>query len=145
MATDPYCIPGISDGGAHTKFITTGSYPTDFLIDLVRERGLMDLEQAHWHLSTLPALAAGFHDRGYLQEGMPADIVVYDFEALQLQPRYHTYDYPADEWRLARKAEGYRWILVNGEVTFVDGECTGSTPGTLLRHGAAEAALELSN
>ena len=39
VATDPYCIPGISDGGAHTKFITTGTYPTDFLIDLVRGRG----------------------------------------------------------------------------------------------------------
>ena len=142
VATDPYCIPGISDGGAHTKFITTGSYPTDFLIDLVRERQVMGLEQAHWQLSTLPALAAGFRDRGYLQEGMPADIVVYDFEALHLQPRYRAYDYPADEWRLARKADGYHWILVNGEVTFVDGECTGATPGRLLRHGAADGALE---
>ena len=138
VATDPYCIPGISDGGAHTKFITTGTYPTDFLIDLVREQRIMDLEQAHWHLSTQSALAAGFRDRGYLQEGMPADIVVYDLEGLQLLPRYRAHDYPADEWRLARKAEGYRWILVNGEVTFDDGECTGATAGTLLRHGAAE-------
>ncbi len=137
VATDPYCIPGISDGGAHTKFITSGSYPTDFLVDLVREAGIMDLEQAHWHLSTLPALAAGFRDRGYLQEGMPADIVVYDYENLTLLDRYRAYDYPADEWRLARKADGYRWILVNGEVTFVDGVCSGATAGALLRHGTA--------
>ena len=68
---------------------------------------------------------------------MPADIVVYDFENLRLLPRYHAHDYPADEWRLARKADGYRWILVNGTVTFEDGTCTGATPGRLLRHGSA--------
>src|SRR5205814_893511 len=83
----------------------------------VRERQIMDLEAAHWHLSTLPALAAGFRDRGFLQEGMPADIVVYDFDNLALLPHYRAYDYPAGEWRLARKADGYRWILVNGVVT----------------------------
>jgi N-acyl-D-aspartate/D-glutamate deacylase len=32
-------------------------------------------------------------------------------------------------------AEGYKAILVNGEVTHEDGQCTGSTPGKLLRHG----------
>ena len=28
-----------------------------------------------------------------------------------------------------------RHTLINGEVTFEDGECTGRTPGVLLRHG----------
>ena len=141
VATDPYCIPGISDGGAHTKFITTGTYPTDFLVDLVRRRRMLDLEEAHWHLSTLPAMAAGFRDRGFLQEGMPADIVIYDFDNLELLPRYRAFDYPAGQWRLARKATGYRWTLVNGEITFIDSEPTGRTPGVLLRHGAAAPAL----
>jgi len=27
--------------------------------------------------------------------------------------------------------------MVNGQVTFEDGQCTGATPGTLLRHGRA--------
>jgi N-acyl-D-amino-acid deacylase len=140
VATDPYCIPGISDGGAHTKFMTTGTYPTDYIVDLVREQGAMSLEKAHWHLSALPAMAAGFKDRGYLREGMPADVVVYDFENLSLLPRERAYDYPAGEWRLVRKASGYRWILVNGVVTFADGEPTGATPGALLRHGSAKTA-----
>jgi N-acyl-D-aspartate/D-glutamate deacylase len=139
VANDPYCIPGISDGGAHTKFLSTGCYPTDYLIRFVRERRLLDLEAAHWHLSALAASCAGFADRGYLQVGMPADIVVYDFEALALEPQYRAYDYPGDEWRLAQKAKGYRWILVNGEVTFEDSVCTGATPGHLLRHGTASA------
>ena len=45
------------------------------------------------------------------------------------------HDFPAGAWRLVRQPEGYRWILVNGEVTFADGECSGATPGQLLRHG----------
>jgi N-acyl-D-aspartate/D-glutamate deacylase len=49
------------------------------------------------------------------------------------------WDYPADEWRQVRKAEGYRWIIVNGAVTFEDGACTGAIPGVLLRHGAASS------
>jgi hypothetical protein len=29
-------------------------------------------------------------------------------------------------------ADGYRYIMVAGEITFVDGECTGATPGAVL-------------
>ena len=39
------------------------------------------------------------------------------------------------EWRRVQYAEGYRWIMVNGDVTFEDGKCTDATPGKLLRHG----------
>ena len=117
------------------KFLTLGCYPTDFISRLVREHGLMDLEQAHWRLSGYSAMAAGFTDRGFLREGAPADILVYDYDALRVLLRERIHDFPADDWRLAQKAEGYRQTIVNGEVTFEDGECTGATPGTLLRHG----------
>ena len=33
----PYTIPGVSDGGAHTKFFTGGAWTTDFLAWMVRE------------------------------------------------------------------------------------------------------------
>ena len=36
---------------------------------------------------------------------------------------------------MVQRAVGYRAIVVNGAVTFEDGECTGATPGRLLRHG----------
>jgi N-acyl-D-amino-acid deacylase len=45
------------------------------------------------------------------------------------------HDQPAGEWRRMQRAEGYRYTIVEGEVTFEDGECTGRTPGVLLRHG----------
>ena len=55
----PTSLPGISDGGAHTKFVTTGRYPTDLLSYWVREEKIMELEEAHWRLSGLAAQAAG--------------------------------------------------------------------------------------
>ena len=88
----------------------------------------------------LPAFAAGFRDRGFLREGAPADIVVYDLDALEVTPRWVgdiAHDFPANEWRRVQRAKGYRAILVNGEPTFENGECTGRTPGRLLRHGQA--------
>ena len=139
MVNSSYAIPGISDGGAHTKFMTFGAYPTEYLTKIARDDALVSLEHAHWSLSALPAMAAGFRDRGYIREGMPADIVVYDLERLRMGPQDKAWDYPANEWRQVRKAEGYRWIMVNGTVTFEDGVCTGATTGKLLRHGAAQA------
>ena len=135
LANSPFCLPGISDGGAHMKFMTTGRYPTEFLTYLVRENAIMDLEQAHWRLSGYPAMAAGFTDRGVLREGAPADLIVYDYDGLNLLPTERLHDFPAGDWRLSQKAEGYRLTVVNGEITFEDGECTGATPGVLLRHG----------
>ena len=137
IATSPVAIPGVSDGGAHTKFVTTGRYPTDLLSYWVREHQIMSLEEAHWRLSGLAAQAAGLKGRGWLAEGLAADIVVYDLDALETLPQHRVWDYPAGEWRLIQKAAGYNYIIVNGEITFIDGECTQATPGKLLRHGIA--------
>ncbi len=137
MLDYPYLIPGVSDGGAHTKFFTGGQYPTEFLERLVRERQMISLEEAHWRLSALPAFCAGFRDRGLLREGAPADIVVYDFDHLHVGEMEIAHDLPGGEWRRVRKARGYRCIMVNGEITIEDDRQTGVTPGRLLRHGAA--------
>jgi N-acyl-D-aspartate/D-glutamate deacylase len=137
LMSSEYSIPGVSDGGAHTKFVTIGAYPTDMITWMVRDAGFMSLEEAHYRLSALPAKCAGFFNRGVLQEGSPADIVVYDLENLKITPEKPkiVHDFPGNEWRRVQYAEGYRWIMVNGEVTFRDGECTNATPGQLLRNG----------
>ncbi len=130
-------LPGISDGGAHTKFVTTARFATELIAHWVRDHDIMDLEEAHWRLSAYPAKAVGLKDRGFLTEGAPADVIVYDLDNLAALPQERAFDYPADEWRLIQKAVGYEVIIVNGQVTFRDGECTGATPGNLLRHGTA--------
>ena len=131
-------VPGISDGGAHSKYFVGGTYTTDLLTWLVRDAQTLSLEQAHFVLSALPARIAGIKHRGTLTEGAPADVVVYDLENLKQVPEgiYETVDdVPGGDWRRVRRAEGYRWTLVNGQVTFEDGACTGATPGRLLRNG----------
>ena len=128
-------ILGVSDGGAHTKFFTAGRYPTETIEKLVREHSILSLEEAHWKLSAVPARCAGFRDRGTLQEGAPADIVVYDYARLRVLPQEIAHDLPGNEWRRVQRAEGYRYVLVNGQVTVQDDKTTGVTPGRLLRHG----------
>ena len=137
IMASPYTLPGVSDGGAHIKFITPGTYSTDMLTWMVRDSEIMTLEEAHFRLSGLTSWAARIKDRGTLREGMAADVIVYDLENLKILPSEVVHDLPANEWRRVQKAEGYRWIMVNGEVTFEDGQCTNATPGALLRNGVA--------
>ena len=129
----PLCLIGASDGGAHTKFLTSGRYPTHFLAHWVRDKGLMTLEEAHWRLSTMLGWAIGIRDRGWLREGMPADIVVYDLEKLAVLPMETVTDLPNNDWRRVQKATGYHYTLVNGGVTFEGQTCTGALPGKMLR------------
>ncbi|MGH7864408.1 MAG: N-acyl-D-amino-acid deacylase family protein [Candidatus Binataceae bacterium] len=134
----PYTFPGVSDGGAHTKFFTGGAFTTDYLGWLVRDEQKITLEEAHYRLSALPAHAAGFRDRGVLREGAWADLVVYDLKGLAVRPDWVgeiVHDFPGGEWRRVQHAEGYRAIIVNGQMTFDEGRSTGATPGKLLRHG----------
>jgi N-acyl-D-aspartate/D-glutamate deacylase len=138
LTESPYTVPGVSDGGAHTKFFNGGSWSTDYLRWLVRDEEKVTLEEAHYRMSALAAHAAGFKDRGVLREGAAADIVVYDMEELDVEPNWVgdvVHDLPGGEWRRVQRAKGYKHILVNGGETFADGECTGATPGKLLRHG----------
>jgi N-acyl-D-amino-acid deacylase len=135
-----FTFPGVSDGGAHTKFFTGGAFTTDFLRWMVRDENRVSLEEAHYRLSALPAHAAGFKDRGVLREGAAADVVVYDLKRLDIEPDWVgevTHDLPGGEWRRVQRAKGYRSIIVNGVETFCEDACTGATPGKLLRHGHA--------
>lgn len=71
---------------------------------------------------------------GFLREGAPADIVVYDFDKLRRVPEVDyevAHDFPANEWRRIQRAEGYRRIIVNGGVTFKDSVSANATPAEL--------------
>ena len=129
----PLCLIGASDGGAHTKFLTTGRYPTHFLAHWVRDKQVMSLEEAHWRLSTMLGWAIGIRDRGWLREGMPADIVIYDLQKLRVLPMETVYDLPDNDWRRVQKADGYHFTIVNGVITFEGQRCTGTLPGKMLR------------
>jgi N-acyl-D-aspartate/D-glutamate deacylase len=138
FTSSEHTLPGVSDGGAHTKFFTGGAFTTDFLRWLVRDERKITLEEAHYRLSSLTARAAGLINRGELRENQAADIVVYSLEDLDVRPHWVgeiAYDLPGGEWRRVQHALGYRAILVNGQVTFEDGKPTGALSGAVLRNG----------
>ena len=130
---DPSVLPGVSDGGAHVRFLTAGRYPTETIIRAAREGDVMSLEDVHAKLSALPAYVAGFRDRGTLEVGKAADIVVYDLENLAVLPVEKLVDQPGGEWRRVQRAKGYRFILVNGEVTIEEDRELGRYSGQMLR------------
>ncbi len=128
-------VIGGSDGGAHTKSFGLGHVPTDLLIWLVREEGLMTLEEIHFHLALKIARALQIKDRGALLPGFWADVLIYDPEELYFDmQRYEiVHDMPGGDWRRKGRAGGYDTIMVNGVVTHRRDTPTGATPGRLLR------------
>ena len=69
-------------------------------------------------------------------------MMIYDAGKLDYQPRgrYEVlHDLPGGDWRKVTRAVGIRYILVNGVVTFVDGQETGAFPGQLLANTRARA------
>jgi N-acyl-D-amino-acid deacylase len=140
IVDNPFVLFGVSDGGAHTKFLTAGRYPTETIIKAVRDNAMMSLEEAHWRLSALPAMVAGFEDRGVLRRGAPADIIVYDYDKLAVLPAEVVHDLPGGEWRRIQRARGYRYIMVNGEITIEDDRETHVHSGRLLRFGRGRVA-----
>lgn len=128
-----YWLPGLSDGGAHTKFVTGAHYGTVFLMTYVREHKWLSLEDAHYKLSSLPARIVGLESNiGALVVGAPADIVVYDLAKLSITEPQKLYDFPANEWRIADRGIGYRWVLVNGEITIEDDRAGRKCPGRIV-------------
>ena len=131
----PYSHVSVSDGGAHTRFVTNSVWPIHVLRHWVRDKEIMTLEQAHYKISALPAWFADFKDRGSLRVGSWADIIVYNLDELGFlydKPVFDT-DFPGGERRLIQKPTGLRYTIVNGAVTFQGNECTGALPGKLLR------------
>ena len=89
----------------------------------VREEKLISLSDAVRRLSGLPATNLGLDRRGFIKEGMFADLVVFDpativDRATFAQP--HQY------------AAGVKHVFVNGQQVLKDGEHTGATPGRAL-------------
>ena len=99
-----------------------GSFPK-VLGEYVREKKIMPLEKAIYKMSGLPAKTIGMQDRGLLQAGMAADIVVFDPETVIDKA---TYQEPS------LMSEGIIHTLVNGQFAWKNGKATGNKAGKAL-------------
>ena len=136
MMTAPNVVLGLSDGGAHCNFICDASFPTTAIAHWCRDRSRgpgLPIEHVVHHQTQRAARHVGWHDRGVVAPGHLADLLVFDLDRLQLRPPHLVADLPAGGTRLVQEADGYRWTVKRGHVTFVDGEWTGDTPGRVVR------------
>ncbi|WP_309605973.1 amidohydrolase family protein [Phenylobacterium sp.] len=143
----PNVLFGLSDGGAHCGVIADAGMPTFILTHWARDRAKGDrfpLEFLVRKLSSDTAQAYGLNDRGQLKPGLLADVNVIDFENLKLFRPEAVNDLPAGGKRLVQRAEGYRYTIKSGQVTFEDGVSTGALPGGLVRGGREAVILPMA-
>lgn len=126
----PWVIIG-SDAGGHdpdsarglTHPRAYGSYPR-VLGRYVRQDSLFTLEEAVRRMSGAVAARLQLEDRGFLREGMFADVAIFDPATII---DHATFEQPH------QLSTGVRHVLVNGVPVLRDGVHTGATPGRVVR------------
>lgn len=111
----------LSVGKPHPRFY--GTYPR-ILQEYVRRRRILTLEEAVKKMTYLPARKIGLNDRGIIQKGYSADIVIFDPRTIKDSATYsdpHQY------------AEGLEYVIVNGQTEIEKAEPTGTLAGKFLR------------
>ena len=137
MARSPHTVNGGSDAGAHIQMFVGAGDATFFLTEMVREQGLLSVEEAVHTVTGKQAAFFGLQGRGMVAEGAAADLAVFALDEIDLGDEVRVNDLPAGSWRYSRKPAGYRATVVNGVPTWADGDPTAALPGRFLRNAAA--------
>ena len=89
-----------------------------------RDLGVISLEEAVRRMTSAPADRLGFSDRGRIEVGAIADLMVFDPETVIDRATFdHPHQYPV----------GIPHVFVAGQAVVRDGEVTGARPGVILR------------
>lgn len=111
-------------------FLENGMHPRSYgnfarvFAQYVREEGIMPVSEAVRRMTGLPADMLSLSDRGLLEEGYFADIVIFDPKTIQ---DHSTYLDPH------RHSTGVDVVIVNGVIALENGEPTGALPGRAVR------------
>ena len=111
--------------GAKPSPRTYGSYPR-ILGQFVRDEALLSLETAVAKMTSMPAARLGLRDRGRIEDGYVADLVVFDPRTVRSNA---TYDEPR------QFPDGIEQVIVDGTLVVDGGAHTGALPGRALRRG----------
>lgn len=125
LAEDPGAVVG-SDGIGYGQLLHPRYYGAfaAFFERHVVERKTLSMAEALSKMSTQTADIVGLRDRGRLQAGKAADVIVIDEEHFRPQS---TYEHPR------RFAEGVEYVFVNGTMSLAQGEFSpGLRPGRIL-------------
>jgi len=110
----------LSEGTPHPR--AYGSFPR-VLGKYVREDAILSLAEAVRKMTSLPAAILGLADRGTIQPGKAADLVVFDPETVADTATFEApHSYP----------EGISHVVVNGRLAVRDGRPTGAMAGQVV-------------
>ena len=134
-------VLGLSDAGAHASQLCDACLTTYLFKRWVREKRVIPLQEAVRMCTSRPAEVFGITDRGRLDVGLAADVVVFDPDTIGDEPLQRVWDFPGGADRLIAGATGIDAVIVNGRVLRRNNEDVvgpdGPLPGRLLRNGRA--------
>lgn len=100
-----------------------GTYPK-ILQKYVREEKVLTLENAIHKITGLPASVYSLKGKGYLKEGMDADINIFDLNRIETK---------ADFQNPKQFPRGFDYVLVNGRIAVEKDKLTGICAGKILK------------
>jgi N-acyl-D-aspartate/D-glutamate deacylase len=114
MLRHPHSLVSLSDAGAHLTLFNDAGFGLHLLGHWVRELGVLKLEEAARKLTGDPASIFGIKERGRLETGYAADLLLFDPKTVNRGPKKRVQDLPAGGARLVTPAVGVHGVWVNG-------------------------------
>jgi len=111
----PNSLVSLSDAGAHLTLFNDAGFGLHLLGHWVREKQLLSLEEAARKLTADPAATFGIRERGRLERGFAADLLLFDPKTVNRGAKTRVQDLPGGGARLITPAIGVHGVWVNGE------------------------------
>jgi N-acyl-D-aspartate/D-glutamate deacylase len=115
MIRHPHSLVSLSDAGAHLTFFNDAGFGLHLLGHWVRERKVLSLAEGVRKLTSDPARVFGLRDRGRLELGCAADLLLFDPATVSRGPKRRVFDLPGGAPRLVTPGIGVHGVWVNGE------------------------------
>lgn len=114
------------EGFVHARFY--GNFPRK-ISEYAMERGVITVADAIRSGTSLPARVMGLSDRGMVEEGYKADLIIMDLENVEDKATFH---------EPHQYSEGMEYVMVNGTFVVDEGEKTWELPGRVLHNTKAD-------
>ena len=109
-------------GRAHPHPRSYGTFARVLAV-YVRDKRVLSMEEAVRKMTSAPAQRIGLNDRGILRPGLKADLAIFDPSTVRDTATFE---------RPHQYAEGFSWVIVNGQIACEAGKMSGSRPGRVL-------------
>ena len=110
----PASVITLSDAGAHLSYMCDAGFGLYFLSHWVRDTGHFTLSEGIRKITSEPADRFRIPERGRLQVGLPADMLLFDPATVGISKPLPLQDLPGGGSRMIRTATGVHGVWVNG-------------------------------